>query len=79
MACGTPVVAHRRGSVEEVVDHGLTGFHAGVIDGMPELVAGALTLDRQRVWAQANRRFGFRRMVDDYVELYRQLIASGAA
>jgi glycosyltransferase involved in cell wall biosynthesis len=29
MACGTPVVAHRRGSVEEVVENGVTGYHAG--------------------------------------------------
>ena len=34
MACGTPVVAHRRGSVEEVVDNGVTGFHSSVIDGL---------------------------------------------
>ena len=38
MACGTPVIAHRRGSVEEVVDQGVTGFHSISIDGLAEMV-----------------------------------------
>ncbi len=71
MACGTPVVAHRRGSVEEVVENGLTGFHAGVIDGMAELIPLALELDRKLVRGHAQTRFGFRRMVDEYLALYR--------
>ena len=74
MACGTPVIAHRRGSVSEVVDDGITGFHAGVIDAMPELVPRALELDRRAVREHAMQRFGFRHMVDDYLTLYRALI-----
>jgi glycosyltransferase involved in cell wall biosynthesis len=74
MACGTPVIAHRRGSVAEVVDDGLTGFHAGVIDAMAELVPRALDLDRRTVRERAMQRFGFRRMVDDYLALYRELL-----
>ncbi len=75
MACGCPVVAHRRGSVAEVVDDGITGFHSGVIDGMAELVPRALELDREKIRAHARSRFGYERMVDDYLELYRALIA----
>ncbi len=74
MACGTPVVAHRRGSVEEVVDNGITGFHSGVLDGMAELIPAALALDRRRVREHAQERFGFRTMVDDYLALYRKLV-----
>lgn len=74
MACGTPVVAHRRGSVEEVVDDGITGYHASVIDALAELVPQALALDRRAVWEHARRRFGFRRMVDDYLAFYRTLL-----
>ena len=74
MACGTPVIAHRRGSVSEVVDDGITGFHAGVIDAMPDLVPRALELDRRAVREHAMQRFGFRRMVDDYLTLYRAMI-----
>jgi glycosyltransferase involved in cell wall biosynthesis len=73
MACGTPVVAHRRGSVEEVVDNGLTGFHSGVIDGLAELIPKALALDRRSVRSHAEKRFGFQTMVDAYLELYRTL------
>ncbi|MEA3208447.1 MAG: hypothetical protein QOE70_1504 [Chthoniobacter sp.] len=76
MACGTPVIAHRRGSVEEVIDQGVTGFHSVAIDGMAELVAPALQLDREAVRAQAMRRFGFQTMVDQYVALYSSLAKS---
>jgi glycosyltransferase involved in cell wall biosynthesis len=77
MACGTPVVAHRRGSVAEVIDDGITGFHAGVIDALAELVPRALELDRRQVRAHAESRFGHRAMVDAYVALYRRLIVEG--
>jgi len=78
MACGTPVVAHRRGSVAEVVDDGVTGFHAGVIDALAEFVPRALELDRHQVRAHAESRFGYRAMVDAYLALYTRLIESGA-
>jgi len=78
MACGCPVVAHRRGSVSEVVDVGVTGFHSGVIDGMAELVPRALELDRTKVREHARGRFGFEKMVDGYVELYHQLLGAKA-
>jgi glycosyltransferase involved in cell wall biosynthesis len=75
MACGTPVVAHRRGAVEEVIDPGRTGYHAGVIDALAELVPQALDLDRREVRAHAESRFGFRAMVDAYEAQYRALLA----
>jgi glycosyltransferase involved in cell wall biosynthesis len=74
MACGTPVVAHRRGSVEEVIDPGLTGYHAGVIDALAELVPQALALDRRRVRSHAESRFGFHAMVDAYEAQYVALV-----
>ena len=74
MACGCPVVAHRRGSVEEVVENGLTGYHAGVIDAMAELVPQALALNRALVRKHARERFGYAKMVDEYEALYRTLL-----
>lgn len=74
MACGTPVVAHRRGSVEEVVDQGITGFHAASLDALPELVGQALALDRREVRRHAEQRFGYRAMVSAYESLYHTLI-----
>jgi glycosyltransferase involved in cell wall biosynthesis len=76
MACGCPVVAHRRGSVAEVVDDGITGYHSGVIDGMAELVPRALELDRAKVRGHARSRFGFEKMVDGYLELYWQMVGA---
>ena len=77
MACGTPVIAHRRGSVEEVVDQGVTGFHSISLDGLAGMVEPALRLDRREVRDQALRRFGYRAMVDRYVSLYRSVVKPG--
>jgi glycosyltransferase involved in cell wall biosynthesis len=71
MACGTPVVAVRRGSVAEVVDDGVTGFSAATPGVLGPLVTKARALDRRRVRAHAAARFGHAKMVDDYIALYR--------
>ena len=73
MACGTPVLAHGLGSVAEVVDAGITGYHAPDIAGMGELLPATLALDRRRVRAHAEGRFSHRKMVEAYVQLYREL------
>ena len=73
MACGTPVLAWRCGSVPEVVDHGISGF---IVDGMDEAVAavGRLDrLDRRRVRACFDRRFSAEVMARNYLRLYWRL------
>ena len=77
MACGTPVVACRRGSVPEVVDPGKTGFYADSVDELAALVPSALQLDRRAVWEHARGRFNHFRMVDEYVEAF-EVLAQGA-
>ena len=70
MACGTPVIAYRSGSVPEVVDHGITGF---VVSGEEEAIQaiGRLgELDRRRIRAQFEKRFTSRRMADEYLNHY---------
>jgi glycosyltransferase involved in cell wall biosynthesis len=52
MACGTPVLACRRGSVAEVVDHGITGFYAESVYALAEYVGPAGALDRWTVRAR---------------------------
>ena len=73
MACGTPVLAIRRGSVSEVVDEGVTGFSATTEDALVPLVAQAMALDRRGVREKAESRFGHGAMVDAYEALYRRL------
>jgi glycosyltransferase involved in cell wall biosynthesis len=73
MACGTPVVAFRRGSVPEVIDHGLTGFIVDDIDAAVAAVRQIATLDRRLARATFDRRFTAERMTRDYVAIYRDL------
>lgn len=74
MACGTPVIAYRRGAMPEVVDEQVTGF---VVDGLDDAVAvmpGALALDRSAVRERARTRFDVGRMVDNYLRVYRSIL-----
>jgi glycosyltransferase involved in cell wall biosynthesis len=76
MACGTPVIAFRAGSVPEVIDEGTTGY---VVDGEAEAVQalGRLSnLDRRLVRTQFERRFTAGRMAAEYVRLYSGLAAT---
>ena len=76
MACGTPVVAWNRGSVPEVIDHGVTGY---IVDSEQEAVAALGNIgriDRRAVRAAFERRFSARTMARAYVDLYTRLAAS---
>jgi len=78
MACGTPVIAYRSGSVPEVIDDGVSGF---IVTNEDEAVAAAKSLhrlDRTNVRATFDRRWTARRMAEDYVALYQSLIAPTA-
>ena len=73
MACGTPVIAFNRGSVPEVVDHGVTGF---ICEDVPGAVAALHRLDelsRHEIRAQFERRFTSRIMAQRYVDAYSEL------
>jgi hypothetical protein len=75
MACGTPVVAFRRGSVPEVMEDGVTGF---IVDNVDEAVAACGRLDRidrATVRRRFEKRWTSRRMAQDYVAVYERLIA----
>ena len=75
-ACGTPVVAFRRGSVPEVVRHGVTGFIVDDIDEAVRAVDSLHLISRTDCRAEFEERFTARRMVDDYVAVYQSLIAA---
>ncbi len=76
MACGTPVIARNRGSISEVVDHGVTGFIVEEIDDAVQCVHTAAVLDRRVCRETFERRFSVQRMAHDYLKVYRSLIPS---
>ncbi len=73
MACGTPVVAFNRGSVPEVIDHGVSGFIVHDEASAVAAVKRVDELDRTLVRRTFDRRFTARRMAEDYVDLYEEL------
>jgi glycosyltransferase involved in cell wall biosynthesis len=73
MACGTPTIAWRCGSVPEVIDHGVTGFIIGNIEDAVRAVERVAELDRRRCRAVFEARFTAKRMAHDYLTIYRQL------
>jgi glycosyltransferase involved in cell wall biosynthesis len=76
MACGTPVIAYRRGSMPEVIDEGVTGRLAESVDEAVAAVAGVPEIDRAKCAARARERFSADRMVEDYLAIYREIISS---
>ncbi len=74
MACGTPVVAYRRGSMPELIDEGVTGFTVADAAAAVNAVERAAALDRAAVRAVAERRFSVERMVDEYLAVYCSLL-----
>ncbi len=76
MACGTPVLAFRHGSVPEVIDEGITGYIVDDIEGAVATIPRLLSLDRRRVRQQFEERFSASRMAKSYVSLYARAFAS---
>jgi glycosyltransferase involved in cell wall biosynthesis len=76
MACGTPVIARRRGSMAEIVRDGENGFLVDTLDEAVIAVRASGALDRRRVRASVEVRFDVDRMVDDYLALYRRVVAA---
>ena len=79
LACGTPVLAYRRGSIPEIIEHGSTGF---VSENLTEMIAAVERIgqiDRQRCRASFDQRFTADRMARDYVALYERIIEERVA
>jgi glycosyltransferase involved in cell wall biosynthesis len=79
MACGTPVIAFRGGSVEEIIEDGVTGF---VVSDIEEAVKAVLNLDaiiRSVCRARFEQRFSVSRMGCEYVNVYRRILDPEAA
>lgn len=78
MACGTPVIAFRSGSVPEVVDEGVTGFVVDDEEQAIQAVKRLGELDRRCVRERFEERFTAGRMAANYILHYRSLAYGGA-
>jgi glycosyltransferase involved in cell wall biosynthesis len=74
LACGTPVLALRDGSVPEVLEHGVTGLICDTEDELVAAVDQVSELDRARCRAEVERRFSVESMTDDYEQIYARLL-----
>jgi glycosyltransferase involved in cell wall biosynthesis len=73
LACGTPVIAYRKGSVPEVIDDGETGFIVENLEEAVNAVQRVSALDRRTCRRIFEERFSARRMCSDYLAVYRSL------
>jgi glycosyltransferase involved in cell wall biosynthesis len=79
LACGTPVLAYRRGSVPEIIDDGITGYICDRLDELATAVERISTIDRRRCRQAFDARFTVERMVQDYLDVYEQTVRNAAA
>ncbi len=77
LACGTPVLAYRRGSIPEVISHGTTGIICDNLTEMTQCVESVSQIDRSDCRKSFEQRFTVQRMVQDYLKVYARLLEGG--
>ncbi len=78
LACGTPVIAYRKGAVAEVIDDGITGFVVDDLDGAIAAVGKLGELSRHAIRERFEMRFSASGMARAYVDIYRSLVDAAA-
>ena len=79
MACGTPVIAYNRGSMPELIEHGVTGFLVDTLDEAIAAIGRVGEIDRAACRAAVARRFTVERMTQDYIRLYQRILTGEIA
>lgn len=74
LACGTPVLAYRRGSVPEIIEDGVTGFVRDDLSELAEAVEQVSLIDRWRCREAFEESFTVERMVQDYLKVYKDVM-----
>lgn len=74
MACGTPVIAWRKGSVPEVISHGKTGYIVDSIEGMVDSIKTIDKISRKETRERAVTLFSKEKMVNGYLKVYDRII-----
>jgi glycosyltransferase involved in cell wall biosynthesis len=76
MACGTPTIAFNRGSVPEVINHGVSGFIVNNMLDAVRAVVEASTLSRAACRQEFETRFTASRMAQDYIKIYEAMLST---
>jgi len=76
MACGTPVVAFRRGAFPEIVADGVTGFIVYTVEEMASALGGVDRISPEQCRERVQRNFSASQMAQAYEELYRRMLTS---
>jgi len=79
MACGTPVIAFRHGSVPELIEDGVNGFIVGSVEEAVSAVRRVPQLARAACRDTFERRFTARRMGSDYLRIYQKQMEASPA
>lgn len=74
MACGTPVVAFNKGSMPELIENGKNGFLVSNVREAVSALGKISKIDRQCCRNLVEEKFSVDRMIDDYIEVYQQII-----
>lgn len=77
MVCGTPVIGFNKGAIPEVIKNGRTGYVVNSIEEMKEAVLKIHEIDRAYCRDWVKERFSLKKMVDEYEDLYREIIKHG--
>ncbi|MBW8743975.1 MAG: glycosyltransferase family 4 protein [Sphingomonas sp.] len=75
MACGTPVIAYNKGSMPELIEHGVTGFLVDTFDEAVAAIGRIGEIDRKACRRAVEQRFTVERMADRYLALYETILA----
>ncbi len=79
LACGTPVIAMRQGSVPEVIEHGRNGFIVDTVDEMVEAFGRIDDIDPAECRSSVEERFGHDAFITAHEEAYARLLGAAAA
>jgi len=78
MACGTPVIGWRNGSVPEVIRHGVNGFVVSSVEEAVQCVGKLSSLERHACRKIFETRFRVERMTADYLKMYEKVIQASS-
>lgn len=75
MACGTPVIAFNKGSMQEIIENGKNGFLVNSTDEATEMVKHIASIDPYECRQIVSEKFSQKRMVKEYIQVYKQILS----